>query len=380
MKDSFDYHSFCPFRVCPLGAHIDHQAGPVTGFALDSGITFDYSATDDGSIDVISRNYSGSATGNICDSYERKYTWADFLFGAVKTLQLQYTVTHGITGVVSGSLTGGGLSSSAAVILTYLIALSRANSITLTSPELIKLAVYEERNYIGVNVGTLDQSCEVYCRKNSLLYLDTLDGSAKLLPVPEGMKQFEIAIIFSGAERSLAGSAYNTRVDECKAASYALKDLAGLEYGRYADTRLRDVPFGVYLENRDRLPPHWKKRADHFYGESERVRKGIEAWQAGNLEAFGRLVFESGASSINCYETGSEELKALQTIMEETPGIYGGRFSGAGFNGCAMALVDPDRKDDITASVTERYKKAFPAHAENFFITYCRTADGIECI
>ena len=113
MKDSFDFHSFCPFRVCPLGAHIDHQGGLVTGFALDKGINFDFSATEDGSIEVRSLNFDGIAKGSVFDSFEKKVSWQDFLFGAVETLKLEYSVKYGIAGVLDGVFLGGGLSSSA---------------------------------------------------------------------------------------------------------------------------------------------------------------------------------------------------------------------------------------------------------------------------
>ncbi len=371
-------HSFCPYRVCPLGAHVDHQLGLVTGFALDRGTSFDFVPNDDGSIEVYSENFEGVALGHVDDEYEREYTWVDFIFGAVKTLQKSYTIKKGLKGIVSGSLLGGGLSSSASVILTYLKAFSSINGIKLTSPELIKLAIDEERNCIGVNVGKLDQSCEVYCRKDHLLYLDTKTDSTKLIPIPSSMPEFEIAVIFSGMERKLAGSAYNMRVDECKAASYALKDFARMEYGKFNETYLRDVPAGIYAQYKDKLPPNWAKRAEHYYSEVDRVKKGIKAFESGDLVSFGKLIFESGRSSIYKYETGSAELKTLQSIMEDTDGIYGGRFSGAGFNGCAMAIVDPAKKESIQKKITDEYLKAYPELTDKFAVYFCKTANGIE--
>ena len=371
------FHSFCPYRVCPLGAHVDHQLGLVSGFALDIGTSFDFFASDDSSIEVYSENFEGDAISNLNEEYERQYIWADYLFGAIKTLKKSYSITKGIKGIVSGSLLGGGLSSSASVILTYIKALAFVNGINLTSPELIQLAIDEERNYIGVNVGKLDQSCEVYCKKEHLLYLDTKTDSTKLIPIPKNMPPFEIAVIFSGVERKLAGSAYNTRVDECKAASYALKDFAHLEYGKFADSYLRDVPLGIYKQYKDKLPPTWAKRASHFYEENERVKRGVRAFQSGNLDEFGKIIFESGRSSIEKYETGSPELKALQDIMESTAGIYGGRFSGAGFNGCAMAIVNPEKKDFIKEKITQDYLALFPDLKDSFSIHFCKTADGI---
>ncbi|MDD6573114.1 MAG: hypothetical protein PUF12_12085 [Thermoflexaceae bacterium] len=368
---------FTPYRVCPLGAHVDHQHGVITGFAIDRGVHLDYEATGDGSISLTSRNFEGTEHFYIDDIPEREMTWGDFIKGAVIALKRKYNLQYGIQGEIEGTLPIGGLSSSAAVILTYLNALCRVNNISMTRVELINTAIWEERNYIGVNVGKLDQSCEVYCRKNSLLVLDTLDDSSEIIPVNRNMPDFEIMIIFSGLERKLAGSAYNTRVDECKSAAYALMAFSGMEYGRYKDACLRDVPYGIYQEHKKQLPANWAKRAEHFYSEHQRVREGIRAWRKGDLERFGRLVFESGRSSVENYETGSRELAALQDIMEHTEGIYGGRFSGAGFNGSSMALINPAKKDEIKEHVTREYLKKFPDLKDRFSVYFCRTTDGV---
>lgn len=369
---------FTPYRVCPLGAHVDHQHGIVTGFAIDKGVTLEFEPTDNGEIYITSKNFSGSVSFNINDVPEREMTWGDFVKGAVVALSKKYTLNKGIKGVIEGSLPIGGLSSSAAVILTYLNALCKVNNIAMTRIELINTAIWEERNYIGVNVGKLDQSCEVYCRKDSLLVLDTQDDSNEIIPIKANMPEFEIMIMFSGLERRLAGSAYNTRVDECKSAAYAMMAFSGMEYGKYNDTYLRDVPIGIYNEYKDKLPSNWKKRAGHYYAEQQRVREGVKAWREGDLVRFGQLVFESGRSSINNYETGSKELAALQEIMEQTDGIYGGRFSGAGFNGSSMALVDPAKKDSIAEYVSMEYLKRFPELKDKFSIHFCKTTNGVE--
>ena len=368
---------FTPYRVCPLGAHVDHQHGYVTGFAIDKGVKLEFDVTNNGEIELRSKNYDGITQFNLHD-LERGMTWGDFAKGAVLTLSRKYTLTKGIKGVVEGMLPVGGLSSSAAVIITYLNALCIANGIQMTRIELINMAIWEERNFIGVNVGKLDQSCEVYCKKDSLLFLDTQDDSSEIIPMNKKMPPFEIMIMFSGLERSLAGSAYNMRVDECKSAAYCLMAHSGMEYGKYADTFLRDLPIGIYKEYKEKLPENWDKRAKHFYSEMQRVKDGVKAWRIGNLEKFGQLIFESGRSSIENYETGSKELAALQEIMESTDGIYGGRFSGAGFNGSSMALINPEKKEEIKKHITEEYLKRFPHLKGKFSIYFCNTADGVN--
>ena len=101
-------------------------------------------------------------------------------------------------------------------------------------------------------------------------------------------------------------------------------------------------------------------------------------WRKGDLEGYGQLVFESGKSSIYSYECGCDELKKLYEIMRDTDGIYGGRFSGAGFKGCCMALVDPEKVEDIKAKVTEEYLKAFPELEGRYSAYVCESADGVR--
>lgn len=377
IKNSLNiYKSFCPYRICPIGAHSDHQYGKITGFAIDKGIEIEYTPTENGVIEIYSMNFPGKVEFNIYDIPLKVSDWADYLRGAVKALTLKYKLRRGLYAVIEGSLPIGGLSSSAAVIIAFLSAICKVNEIKLTENEIIETALWAENNYVGVNCGKLDQSCEIYSKKDHLLYLDTKDDSYELIPKNENMKPFEIAIFFSGVQRTLVGSAFNMRVDELKAASYALKGYAGMEYGKFVDSRLRDVPREVYEKYKDRLPENWAKRAEHFYTEFERVEKGAEAWRKGDVETFGKISFESGRSSIYNYETGSEELKTLYEIMLDTDGIYGGRFSGAGFKGCCMAIIDPAYKLSIEEKVTRLYTEKFPQLKENFSVHFCNTADG----
>lgn len=199
-----------------------------------------------------------------------------------------------------------------------------------------------------------------------------------MIPTSQSMKPYKIAIFFSGLERSLKNSKYNLRQDECKAAAYALMGYAGMDYGTFADTRLRDVPYEVFEAYKDRLPELWRRRAEHYYSEFARAEKGAELWREGDLEGYGQLVFESGKSSIYSYECGCDELKKLYEIMRNTDGIYGGRFSGAGFKGCCMALVDPEKVEDIKAKVTEEYLKAFPELEGRYSAYVCESADGVR--
>ncbi len=373
------YTAFTPYRICPLGAHSDHQLGKITGFAIDKGIHIAYGPKQNGIIEIQSVQFPKRAQWHVASTpKEKQDDWADHLRGATIALNARYPLRTGLCAVLDGELPIGGLSSSAAVIITFLSALCTMNGIKLTEQELVQISLEAENKYVGVSCGKLDQSCEVYAKKDNLLYMDMQDDSYELIPQHPDMKPYKIAIFFSGLERSLASSKFNMRVDECRSAAYALKAFAGLEYGKFNETNLRDVPREVYEQYKDKLPENWAKRAEHWYTEFDRVQKGAEAWRRGDIEEFGRLSFESGYSSIHNWETGSLELIKLYEIMTQTDGIYGGRFSGAGFKGCCMALIDPAYEESICETVTREYLKAFPHLEGKYSVHICESADGVK--
>ncbi|MBQ3908498.1 MAG: galactokinase, partial [Bacteroidaceae bacterium] len=334
--------AFCPYRICPIGAHSDHNLGKITGLAIDKGIHLAYRPKQNGVVELSSLQFDKRAQWHVREvPREKENDWADYLRGATMKLSARYPLQVGLSGVIEGTLPIGGLSSSAAVVLVFLKALCQVNNIQPTPLELIQCSVEAENQYVGVSSGKLDQSCEMYSRKDHLLYLDTKTDQYELIPTHPDMKPYRIAIFFSGVERTLAGSKFNMRVDELRSAAYALAAYAGMDYGKFQETNMRDIPRQVYDHFRDRLPHTWQLRAEHWFTEFDRVERGAEAWRRGDLATFGRLSFESGWSSIYNWETGSPELKTLYDIMTRTDGIYGGRFSGAGFKGCCMALIDP---------------------------------------
>ena len=318
------------------------------------------------------------AQWHICSVGEKTGDWADYLRGATVALSKNHTLSVGLCGVIEGTLPIGGLSSSAAVTIAFLSALCKVNNIHLTAEEMITAAHDAEKCYVGVNIGTLDQSCEVLCKKDHLLYLDCKDNQYELIPENPNVKPYEIAVFFSGLEHSLAGSKYNMRVDELRAGVYALQAYSGFEYGKFEQANARDVAYDVYLRYKDRLPETWARRCEHWYTEYQRVEAGAEAWRRGDIEEYGRLSFESGWSSIHNWESGAPEQIKLYEIMRATDGIYGGRFSGAGFKGCCIALIDPAYRESVIHTVSEAYLKAFPHLEGKYSAHICRSADGAE--
>ena len=145
-------------------------------------------------------------------------------------------------------------------------------------------------------------------------------------------------------------------------------------------TFLRDIPKDTFESTRDMMPLRFAKRAEHFYSEYRRVRQGVTAWETGNLQLFGKLSFDSCESSIHNYECGSPELISIYTIIRSLPGVYGGRFSGAGFKGAVIALVDPSHKEEIEKSLTDRYLYEYPEYENTFQVYWVKPDDGARFV
>ena len=209
------FHIFSPYRVCPLGAHVDHQRGLVTGFAIDKGVDLWFDIRSDSEVNLKSETFSGDVSFNIATpSLVKQGNWGDYARGAKFALQKRFKLENGIDGTIAGSLPVGGLSSSAAVLIAYVMAFAKANNIQLTPFEVMKIASEAEREYIGLNNGLLDQACIALGKKDHLLMLDCESNEYRLIPKAATMPDFEFGIFFSGLTRSLMSSDYNLRVTE----------------------------------------------------------------------------------------------------------------------------------------------------------------------
>lgn len=393
------YHIFSPYRVCPLGAHVDHQHGLVTGFAIDKGVDLWFDIRNDAHVHLESKTFEGIVDFDLDSPTQvRERHWGDYARGAKYALKKRFELKRGITGVIQGSLPVGGLSSSAAVLIAYVMAFAKANEITLQPFEVVKIASEAEREYIGLNNGLLDQACIALSKKNQLLFLDCDSDDYRLIPFGGQMSKvesqkstsdlrpqtsdlpFEIGIFFSGLTRSLVNSDYNLRVYECKTAAWNMLAYTDQPLKTFDKTFLRDIPKATFEKTRIAMPARFARRAEHFYSEYRRVRQGVTAWETGNLKLFGKLSFDSCESSIHNYECGSPELIAIYEIMRSLPGVYGGRFSGAGFKGACIALVDPANKESIEHELTQRYLKQFPEYERTFQVFWVKPDDGARFV
>lgn len=388
---TYQYHIFSPYRVCPLGAHVDHQHGLVTGFAIDKGVDLWFNVREDNFVKLSSRTFDGEVEFEIDRASQIKEgMWGDYARGAKYALRKRFELKFGIEGVLQGSLPVGGLSSSAAVLIAYVMAFAKANGIQLKPFEVMKIASEAEREYIGLNNGLLDQACIALGKKDQLLFLDCdtneyrhipFGSAGGSLPKQGGLEGlFEIGIFFSGLTRSLVNSDYNLRVFECKTAAWNMLAYKEAPLKPFDKTFLRDVPKSTFDETRDLMPSRFARRAEHFYSEYRRVRQGVTAWESGNLQLFGKLSFDSCESSIHNYECGSPELISIYNIMRPLQGVYGGRFSGAGFKGAVIALVDPKHKEEIESELTKQYLAEYPEYEKTFKVFWVHPDDGARFV
>ncbi|MBN1873154.1 MAG: GHMP kinase [Anaerolineae bacterium] len=365
---------YAPLRISPLGAHIDHQDGLVTGMTLDRAILLAFVPRDDRYVTVESLNFPCRVAFDFAAIPPKAIgDWGNYVRGAAAALLQNYDLQTGMDAVVEGTMPIGGLSSSAAVGIAYLMALETANGLSITPEENIQLDRYVENVYLGLKNGILDQSMILMSEYDALTYLDCQSITFDKVPIPHDNNGFDILVVYSGVKKSLVGTDYNSRVTECQAAARQLLTWAGQPVP--ATPRLRMVPEAIYDELGARLPAPLDRRARHFFTEVQRVRAGVAAWRVGDVPQVGQLMRESGASSVYNYESGCPQLITLYNLLCECPGVYGARFSGGGFRGSCIGLSDPASREEILATLASRYPQIHPEVADTYSVHFCKS-DG----
>jgi len=354
---------FSPYRICPIGAHIDHQGGAVLGRTIQLGTMLAYEALNSKEIHIASEQL-GEKRFSIGDEIDRAH-WVRYAQAAARVLP---NLTRGMRAHVTGPLIGAGLSSSASVGLAYLKALADVNDIELSNHDLVQLDFELENGQLGLQNGNLDPLTIANGKRNALLFMDTL--TASVTPIFDSpLSRSTWIVAYSGISRELTKSGYNVRVEECYQAAAMLKDGAG---------RLSEVLREEFEEKKATLPAHLRRRAEHFFGEVERVHRGVQAWQASDLELFGRLMNESCESSIRNYESGSEILIELSELVSSTNGVHGSRFSGGGYGGCVVALAEKDTAEAVRQEIAEKFSLRHPELPSQVFVA--EMGDGISLL
>ncbi len=361
-----------PYRVCPLGAHIDHQGGTVLGMALDRGVVLAWRPREDGRVRLASLDFPGEVefdVGNVPPPRGGGY-WGDYAAGAAAAL---VRPRRGIEGVVGGELPVGGLSSSAAVGLCYGAALRAANGIALEAWDLVDAARHAENEYVGVSCGLLDPATIVFAKEGHLVSIDCRAHKVSLVAPGAHLPAFAVAVAFSGVTRSLVRSGYNDRVRECREAAWLLSRASGRKEEAALLCELSPAEFETFGAA---LPDPLLRRAAHYFGESARVAEGAAAWRAGDLVRVGALMTASGESSVVNYEAGCPEVVALWEVLCATAGVVGARPSGGGFGGAVIALVPADAAAGLAAEVRDAYAARCPEAAARVGLELCAGGPG----
>lgn len=391
-----------PYRICPLGAHIDHQGGTVSAMTINKGIILGFVPSGDAQVFLRSGQFQGDVKFRVDEAQyprsvkpvkenttliiRKELGWGCYARGALYALQKRGNhLTMGITGFICGSegLDSSGLSSSAAVGIAYLLALESANNINVFPTENIELDRLIENGYLGLRNGILDQSAILLSEHGCLTCMNCKTKEHTLIyPLKLGQKAYKILLAFSGLKHSLPDNpGYNCRVSECQEAARVLLCASG---DGKSESLLCNADPSSYEAHKGKLEPKLARRAEHYFSENMRVTEGLKAWASGNLEVFGKLISASGLSSIENYECGCEPMKQLYEILLRAPGVLGARFSGAGFRGCCLAFVDADHAEEAASFVKHEYYKVQPELAsqlrEDRAVLICEAGDSAHII
>ncbi len=346
-----------PYRMNPLGAHIDHQGGAVLARTIDQYtlLAFYPLPTSRVVLHCDSGAHSDKEAEFDIGNPVSGENWIRYAMASANSLAATQPGINGFSGLVYGSLVGAGLSSSASVILAYLSGLAHVNNMHLSNAELVELARQVENEHMGLNNGLQDQMSVVFGRSNalSLLHMETV--SATYIADPANIQEVCWVICYSGFSRELVSSGFNDRVRECREAA-SLLDSSATHLGEVAIT-LRDE------QNIAQLPEELSRRAKHVYSEMWRVEQGCEAWRSGDWVRFGKLMNQSCHSSIAQYECGSEAMIELHRLALKQPGVFGSRFGGGGYGGCLMMLVEKSHAVDVQDNMLESFLDRFPEKA-----------------
>jgi galactokinase len=340
---------FCPGRVNLIGEHIDYNGGQVMPCAISSGTWLLLAQNTDQVFRFECVNFPEKASLRLQSSYSKTgKEWFNYPLGMIHELLQEGHTVSGLDMLFYGNLPiGAGLSSSASIEVLTGYAFSELFQLNISRKDLSLLGKKTENEFIGVNSGIMDQFAVAMGQKDKaiLLNCDTLDFEY----IPFNIGDHVLAIINSNKQRSLAESKYNERFAECGAALKLLKKEVDAEF-------LCEISLEAFNASKHVIKdPVLQKRALHVVAENERVIQATQALMAGDLKLFGELMYASHQSLKELYEVSGKELDTLVDFCKTYPGCIGARMTGAGFGGCAIAVVRKNSYNDFAAKITEHY-------------------------
>ncbi len=362
---------FSPGRVNLIGEHTDYNGGHVFPAALTIGTYFAARKRKDRLVRFFSGNFPEN--GVVCRSldalsYDPEYGFSNYLMGMIFALQTVkgFEVTAGLDVYLWGNIpNASGLSSSASVELGMGKVLAALFDFPVDNGELALLGQYSENHYNGVNCGIMDQFAIAMGKKDHAIFLDTATLDYQYVPIRlNGMK---IVISCTNKKRGLADSKYNERRLECETALAELQKVAKIgSLGELTVERFNALSDEI-------KDPVRMRRARHAVYENQRTVEAVKLLNAGDVAGFGQLMNASHVSLRDDYEVTGIELDTLAEASWEVPGVLGARMTGAGFGGCAVAIVRDEAVDGYIRHVGEKYRKTVGYEAAFYVV---ETGDG----
>jgi galactokinase len=362
-----------PGRVNLIGEHIDYNGGWVLPAAINRDVAMVAGPSVDGQFHLRSETYDQdfSSPGNSLPGAPVDVGWPNYFLAVLEQFQLRGMSPPPLSVVIDGDVpAAAGLSSSAAYEVCaarlFLAVLER----TLPGPDLALLAqAAEHSRWVGVQCGIMDQFISVNGKRGHALKIDcrTLES----FPVPLDPQKGQLLLIHSTVKRELATSAYNERRRECEEALALLNDLAGLR-----NSFLTEYTPSDFDKWGERVPEPLRRRARHVISEQARVLDCERLLNAGDLAAVGELLNASHRSLSDDYEVSCSELDSIHEIASGLKGVYGCRMTGAGFGGCAVALVEPSRAGDLAQEVAATFAERWGTRPWTLLTPACDGAAG----
>ena len=348
---------FAPGRVNLIGEHIDYNGGLVMPCAITAGTWLLLAPNNDGVVRLASANFEACAEVPLQKSYSKVGSeWYNYPLGIINELQNEDWHCSGLDLLYYGNIPiGAGLSSSASIEVLTAYAINDFFSLGIDLLSIVKLSKKVENNFIGLNSGIMDQFAVAFGEpeKAILLNCDTL----KYKMVDCNLGEYSLAIINTNKRRELAESKYNERVRECQQALEELRREININY--LCELSAEKFALHSYLIKDETV----LKRATHVVKENDRVYVATKALNEGNLTEFGRLMYASHQSLKDLYEVSGKELDTIVDFCTDYPNVIGARMTGAGFGGCAIALLEKGYEEDFAKHLTDYYadKIGYPA-------------------
>ncbi|WP_432813789.1 galactokinase [Staphylococcus canis] len=366
--------AFAPGRINLIGEHTDYNGGYVFPAAIELGTYGVARLREDDQINIYSLNFkeTGVMSFSLSDlSYQKKHQWANYPKGMIHYLVETYPeINQGFDIVVEGNIpNGASLSSSASIELLTGHLVTELFELQIDRLELVKLGQRVENQFIGVNSGIMDQFIVGFGRRDHAILLDT--HTLEYHHVPTEFGDYKISIMNTNKRRELAESKYNERRSECEAALKLLQQ-------RLDVSALGEISVASFEANQDVIDSDvLRRRARHAITENARTKAAYQALQNHDFETFGQLLNASHQSLKEDYEVTGIELDTLAESAQAVEGVLGARMTGAGFAGCAIALVHQDKIQELERQVTEQYVKTV-GYAPSFY--HVDIVDGVRTI